>query len=159
MQKRLLEASELMRYYKTAGCHVTASKTVYKTVIKSFTNQWTRLKDRKQQMQPVVLKITGELPIMQWVDVFDDFLNWKIGVRTISLSYATRATALISMPVSVHRDDLPHGEELDSIEEELVAQASHTHPLYHEDNTTVYYCLEETVQGSQYASSLKLFQQ
>eukprot|EP00957_Ditylum_brightwellii_P172813 13155893-Ditylum_brightwellii.AAC.1 len=59
-------------------------------------------------------KITGELPIMQWVDIFDDFLNQKIGVRIIPLSYVTRATALASRPVSIHRDDLPHGEEFDS---------------------------------------------
>eukprot|EP00957_Ditylum_brightwellii_P140962 10738596-Ditylum_brightwellii.AAC.1 len=59
---------------------------------------------------------------MQWVDVFDGFLNQKIGVRTIPLSYATRATALASRTASVRRDHLPHGEEFDSIEEELVAQ-------------------------------------
>eukprot|EP00957_Ditylum_brightwellii_P151689 11551621-Ditylum_brightwellii.AAC.1 len=70
-------------------------------------------------MQPTVPKITGELPIMQWVDIFDDFLNWKIGVRTTPLSYVTRETALASRPVSDHRDDLPHGEEFGSIEEEL----------------------------------------
>eukprot|EP00957_Ditylum_brightwellii_P094447 7191471-Ditylum_brightwellii.AAC.1 len=96
---------------------------------------------------------------MQWVDVFDDFLNQKIGVRTIPLSYVTRASALELGPVSVHRDNLPHGEEFNSIEEELEAQASHTHPLYCEDNAAVYYCLEEAVQGTQYALSLKPFQQ
>eukprot|EP00957_Ditylum_brightwellii_P114736 8748973-Ditylum_brightwellii.AAC.1 len=44
-QKRLLKTSELTR---------------------SFTNQWTGLKDCKYQTQPTVPKITGELPIMQW---------------------------------------------------------------------------------------------
>eukprot|EP00957_Ditylum_brightwellii_P127828 9748745-Ditylum_brightwellii.AAC.1 len=48
MQKRLLEASKLMRYYKMVGCRVTVLNNVYKTVIKSFTNQWARLKDWKQ---------------------------------------------------------------------------------------------------------------
>eukprot|EP00957_Ditylum_brightwellii_P204172 15338009-Ditylum_brightwellii.AAC.1 len=81
-QKRLLKASELTRYYKMVSCCLRVLNTVYKTVIKSFTNQRTGLKDCKRQMQSVVLKITGELPIMQWVGVFDDFLNQKIGVRT-----------------------------------------------------------------------------
>eukprot|EP00957_Ditylum_brightwellii_P127094 9689307-Ditylum_brightwellii.AAC.1 len=45
-QKRLLEASKLMRYYKTVGCCVTVSNTVYKTIIKSFTDQWAKLKDQ-----------------------------------------------------------------------------------------------------------------
>eukprot|EP00957_Ditylum_brightwellii_P065800 4991234-Ditylum_brightwellii.AAC.1 len=64
-------------------------------------------------------KITAELPIMQWVDIFDNFLNQKIGVRTIPLSYVTREIALASRPASVHRENLPHGEEFDSIEKEL----------------------------------------
>eukprot|EP00957_Ditylum_brightwellii_P139774 10651350-Ditylum_brightwellii.AAC.1 len=85
---------------------------------------------------------------MGWVDVFDDCLNQKIGVRTISMSYVTRATVLASRPASIHRDDLPHGKEFNSIEEELVAQASHTHPLYCEDSVAVYYCLEEAVWGT-----------
>eukprot|EP00957_Ditylum_brightwellii_P196080 14939436-Ditylum_brightwellii.AAC.1 len=110
-------------------------------------------------MQPVVPKITRELPVMQWTDVFDDFLHRKIGVRIIPLSYVKRATALASRPVSDHKDDLPHGGEFDSIEEELAAQASHTHPLYHEDNAAVYYCLKEVVQGTRYALSLKPYQQ
>eukprot|EP00957_Ditylum_brightwellii_P083584 6353206-Ditylum_brightwellii.AAC.1 len=75
---------------------------------------------------------------MQWVDVFDDFLNQNIGVITIILSYMTRATALALRPASVQRDHLPHGWEFDSIEEELVFQASQTHPLYHEDIAAVY---------------------
>eukprot|EP00957_Ditylum_brightwellii_P105499 8042507-Ditylum_brightwellii.AAC.1 len=49
MQKRLLEASELMRYYKIVEHRVTVLNTVYKTTIKSFTDQWAGLKDRKQQ--------------------------------------------------------------------------------------------------------------
>eukprot|EP00957_Ditylum_brightwellii_P161608 12304285-Ditylum_brightwellii.AAC.1 len=59
MQKRLLKASELMRYHKMVGCRVSVSKTVYNTVIKFYTDQWASLKDWKQQTQHVVPKITG----------------------------------------------------------------------------------------------------
>eukprot|EP00957_Ditylum_brightwellii_P184938 14084939-Ditylum_brightwellii.AAC.1 len=85
---------------------------------------------------------------MRWVDVFDDFLSRMIGVQTIHLSYVTRKTALASRPASVNRENLPQGEEFKSIEEELVAQALHTHPLCCEDNAQVYYCLEEAVRGT-----------
>eukprot|EP00957_Ditylum_brightwellii_P013226 998264-Ditylum_brightwellii.AAC.1 len=67
-------------------------------VIRSFTNQWAGLKDRKCQTDPVVPKITAELPIMRWVDVFDNFLSRKIGICTIPLSYVTRETALALRP-------------------------------------------------------------
>eukprot|EP00957_Ditylum_brightwellii_P156622 11920593-Ditylum_brightwellii.AAC.1 len=96
---------------------------------------------------------------MQWVDVFNDFLSRKIGVRTIPLSYVTRETALASRSASVNRENLPHGEKFTSNKEKLVTQASHMHPLYLEDNASVYYCLEEAVQGTQYATTLKSFQQ
>eukprot|EP00957_Ditylum_brightwellii_P024133 1819820-Ditylum_brightwellii.AAC.1 len=68
MQKRLLAASNLMRYYEMVGYRVTVLNTVYKIVIKSFTNQWANLKVQKQQAQPVVPRITGELPAMQLAD-------------------------------------------------------------------------------------------
>eukprot|EP00957_Ditylum_brightwellii_P153544 11686527-Ditylum_brightwellii.AAC.1 len=136
IQKRLFKASELTRYYKMVGCHLTVSNTVYNTVIKSFIDQWVCLKDRKCQTQPVVPKIIRGLPIMQLVDVFGDFLHRKIGVRTIPLSYVTMETVLASRLASVRRENLPHGEEFDSIEEELVAQVLHAHPPYHEDNAS-----------------------
>eukprot|EP00957_Ditylum_brightwellii_P093932 7153417-Ditylum_brightwellii.AAC.1 len=63
------------------------------------------------------------------------------------------------MPVSDHRDDISHGEDFNSIEEKLVACNSHNHPLYCKDNAAVYYCIEKTVWGTQYALSLKPYQQ
>eukprot|EP00957_Ditylum_brightwellii_P026439 2000007-Ditylum_brightwellii.AAC.1 len=77
------------------------------------------------------------------MDVFNNYLSRKIGIRTIPLSYVTRVTALATRPVSGHADHLLHGEEFDLIEDELVAPALHMHPLYHEDNAAVYFCLEE----------------
>eukprot|EP00957_Ditylum_brightwellii_P115272 8790120-Ditylum_brightwellii.AAC.1 len=68
IQKRFQEALELTRYYSMAGHHLTVTNNVYKIVIWSFTNQWAGHKDRKCQTQPVVPKITAELPIMQWID-------------------------------------------------------------------------------------------
>eukprot|EP00957_Ditylum_brightwellii_P021827 1646769-Ditylum_brightwellii.AAC.1 len=76
-------------------------------VIRSFTDQWAGLKNRKCQSDPVVPKITAELPIMRWVDVFDNVLSRKIGVRTIPLSYVMSETALALRPASVNRENLP----------------------------------------------------
>eukprot|EP00957_Ditylum_brightwellii_P107479 8201010-Ditylum_brightwellii.AAC.1 len=65
-QKRLQEASELTWCYSMVGHCLTVANTVYETVIRSFSNQWASLKDHKCKTQPVVPKITAELPIMQW---------------------------------------------------------------------------------------------
>eukprot|EP00957_Ditylum_brightwellii_P196224 14951258-Ditylum_brightwellii.AAC.1 len=148
-----------MRFYDMVRREVTVLNTVYKTIIKSFLDQWKGLTNCKKHTQPAVPKITTELPVMHWTDVFDNFLLRKFSVRTIPLSYVTRVTALAMRPVSVHKTDLPQGEAYVLIEKELVAQASHTHTLYCEDNAAVYFCLKESVRGTQYASILKPCQQ
>eukprot|EP00957_Ditylum_brightwellii_P151542 11541106-Ditylum_brightwellii.AAC.1 len=61
-QKRLLEASELTRYYKMVGCFLTVLNTVYETITKSFTDQWAGLKDRKCQTQSKVLRSQESCP-------------------------------------------------------------------------------------------------
>ena len=52
----------------------------------------------------------------------------------------------------------PHSIEHGSVEAELIAQASHTHALFRDDNSDQYYLLEEATQGTQYATSIKPFQ-
>ena len=41
---------------------------------------------------------------------------------------------------------------------ELIARASHTHALFRDDNSVVYYHLEEATRGTSYAASIKSFQ-
>ena len=41
----------------------------------------------------------------------------------------------------------PHSTEHGSVKDELVARASHTHALFHDDNATVYHHLEETTRS------------
>eukprot|EP00957_Ditylum_brightwellii_P060795 4615636-Ditylum_brightwellii.AAC.1 len=71
----------------------------------------------------------------------------KLQKRLLEASKLMRAIALTTRLASVHKYDLPHGEESYLIEDDLVAQASHMHHLNHEDNAAVYYCLEEAVRA------------
>ena len=53
----------------------------------------------------------------------------------------------------------PHSDEHGSVEAELVTHSSHTHGLYHDDNSSVYFHLEEATQGTTYAApSIKAYQ-
>ena len=52
----------------------------------------------------------------------------------------------------------PHSTEHQSVEGELVARPAHTHALYRDDNSVVYYHLEEATRGTSYAESIKPFQ-
>ena len=44
------------------------------------------------------------------------------------------------------------------MEAELIARAAHTHALFRDDNSVVYYHLEEATRGTSYAASIKPFQ-
>ena len=44
------------------------------------------------------------------------------------------------------------------MEEELIARASHTHALFRDDNSVVYYHLGKATRGTSYAASIKPFQ-
>ena len=52
----------------------------------------------------------------------------------------------------------PHSTEHVSVEAELIARAAHTHARFREDNSVVYYHLEEGTRGTSYAASIKPFQ-
>ena len=52
----------------------------------------------------------------------------------------------------------PHSTLHGSVEAELVARASHTHALFRDDNSAVYYALEEATRTTIYAASIKPFQ-
>ena len=52
----------------------------------------------------------------------------------------------------------PHSTEHGSVEGELIARAAHTHALFRDDNSVVYYHLEEATRGTSYAASIKPFQ-
>ena len=52
----------------------------------------------------------------------------------------------------------PHSTEHGSVESELIARVSHTYALFRDDNSVVYYHLEEATRGTFYAASIKPFQ-
>ena len=157
-QKRLLEACELVRFYETIGRPLTAPNIQYDPVIKDFMQQWKALTERKTNDGPEVPKITKALPLLKWTEAFDDFLSRTVGSRTIPYSYVTRESEAVPADVPALATNKPHSEEHGSVEGDLVARASHVHPLYRDDNSAVYYFLEEATRGTSYAASLKPYQ-
>ena len=51
----------------------------------------------------------------------------------------------------------PYTEEFGSVEEELMARASHTYALYLEDNASLYFFLEEATRSTMCAGSILPF--
>ena len=54
--------------------------------------------------------------------------------------------------------DMPHSEIHGSVEEDLIARASHDHTLFKDNNAEVYYDLETAFRGTTYLASMNPFQ-
>ena len=158
-QNHIAVACDLVKNYTTVGRDLTVANLQWSTVMKNFEIQWTALKERKGDDSPDIPKISKVLPVIKWMEAFQDFLNRKIGNRNIPLAYIIHdepKPPAAAPPLAVGQ---PHSIEHGSVEAELIARASHTHALFHDDNSDLYFLLEEVTRGTLYAASLKPFQQ
>ena len=157
-QKRLTVASDLVRYYAEVGREPTPANMQWFQVGRNFEIHWKALKSKKEEDIPDVPKITKALPVIKWTEAFRDFLARVIGARTIPLSYVIRVVEDVPVNAPNLAANQPYSFEHGSVEDELVARASHTHPLFRDDNASVYHYLEEATRGTVYAASIKPFQ-
>ena len=157
-QKRLGIACELVRYYNTVGRDLTAANMRWKNVIKNFEIQWKALKTKRDEDTPDVPKISKALPIIKWMEAFQDHLHRVIGVRMIPLAYVARQDEDVPAVAPPLMAGQPHSELHGSIEGEMIARASHTHAMFRDDNAAVFYTLEEATRSTSYAASIKPFQ-
>ena len=156
-QQRLVTAAQLVRYYEVVGRPTTVANMQWTQVMKNFAAQWKAMEDKKKADEPDVPKITKALPVIKWTEAFRDYLHRMIGVRTIPLAYVIRTDENVPAITAIAAG-APHSTEHGSIEEELIARADHTNPLYREDNSAVYYKLEEATRATSYAASIKPYQ-
>ena len=157
-QKRMIVACELVRFYNTIGRPLTAPNIQWATVIQNFEVQWKAMNVRIDGDEPETPKIIKGLNIMRWSESFKDYLRQCFGVRSIPLIYVTRDEVAVPAVVPPLAAGQPHSTVAGSVEEELIARASHTHALFREDNGLVYFKLEVATRGTSYAASIKPFQ-
>ena len=157
--KRLIVACDLVRYYATVGRTITPGNIQWNTVMKNFEIQWKALKDKKDGDEPETPKISKGLNIMRWSEAFNDILNRCIGVNMIPLAYVVRTDSTVDPAIApAIAAGQPFAADNGSVEDELIARATHVHALYRQDNASVYYKLEEATRGTNYAASIKPFQ-
>ena len=156
-QARLLVICELVRYYEATNRALTPGNVAWGTVGKNFEIQWKALVAKKDKDPPEVPKISRSLPILKWVEVFEDYLSRVVGDRTIPLTYVIREEVDVPAAAPDLANGKPHSTEHGSVEMELVARASHDHPLYRTDNQKVYEFVEEATRTTSYSASIKPF--
>ena len=92
------------------------------------------------------------------MEAFQDFLNRKIGNRNIPLAYIIPDEPNPPAVAPSLAPGQPHSVEHGSVEAELIARASHTHALFRNDNSDLYFLLEGATQSTPYGASIKPFQ-
>ena len=124
----------------------------------NFEIQWKTLKDRKDEDDPDVPKIANALPIIKWTEAFPNFLNRVIGARMIPLAYVVRNDPQVPGLAPALAPNQPNSTEHVSMLGDLIARASHTLARFRDDNSVVYYHLDEATRGTSYEASIKTFQ-
>ena len=157
-QRRIAVVCDLVNYYRTVGRDLTPANLQWNTVMKNFDVQWTALKEKKGEDSPETPKISKALPVIKWMEAFQNFLNRKIGNRNIPLAYIIQDEPNPPAMAPPLAPGQPHSVEHGSVEAELIARASHTHALFQNDNSDLYFQLEEATRSTPYAASIKPFQ-
>ena len=157
-QGRLLVMSDLMRFYQAIGRPITPANVLWVHIGENFKEQWKAIKDSKKDTQPEVPLISKGLPILKWIEAFQDHLHRCPGSRFVALAYVTREMVAVPAPVPDLEVDQPYSTLHGSIQGDLINRASHTHGLFAKDNAEVYFKLEEATRGTAYADSIKPFQ-
>ena len=156
-QKRLIVAAKLLKYYETVGRPLMAANIQWTSVMKNFDDQKKALENKMKADEPDVPKISKALPVIKWTEAFKDYLHRIIGVREIPLAYIIRPE-VAALPIGAISVGSPHSQEHGAIELELIVHASHTHALFQEDNSALYYKVDEATRGTAYGASIKPYQ-
>lgn len=156
--RRLKVAAKAVCYYQLVDRATTPGNMHFTDVLRNFELQWSSLEDKIDADEPDVPKITRNLAVTRWSESFSDFLNQSYGVRKAPLAYVIRDDATVVVPGPALAHHQPHSNEHGSVEGELIARLSHTHPIFCDDNKMVYDYLGVATRSTIYAASIKPFQ-
>jgi len=125
-----------------------------------------RLDSFKQHKEPVdnhgdpegFPAISKNFGIIKVLEQFPTYLEEKIGVTKIALSYVIRATVQSPVVMPALKHSSVWSSDSNSLMEELVTFATHEGPAYQQsDNATVFCILQEMLSETSHSSSIKPF--
>lgn len=117
-----------------------------------------------KQDVPQVPALTKPNPPLRWCESFKNVCYNTSGVRKIPLLYIIRENVEVTPEAGTNttvtydlcKINKSHGSS-DSVLEDLILCTSHSHPLFKQDNVTVFTMIEEAAQGSQFATTIQPF--
>ena len=146
-------ALDLAKYYEKIDRDLTPSNMVWK-VLKNFEIQHLAMKEKKDKAPPdAPNKYQKQMGIPKWMESFKIHVRAIIGVRDVPLLYVIRDLDIVP-PAAPLTIDQPHSVEHGTVEDELIARTSHSHPLFRNDNGEVFDLFETSLRGTNYSATI-----
>ena len=103
-------------------------------------------------------KIRKALPIITWTEYFSNFLHRNFGVINIPLSYVISELDTVPTVELLMMRGKSYSEDYGFLVKEIKMIASHNNPNYKEDNSKLYYYIEEATRTTSYTASINPYQ-
>ena len=155
--KRLNIASKLIWYYKSVLVPLTVIN-IKCNLIDNFEIQRKSVVEKSKHAKPDIPKFSNNSTVAKWDESVRVYASQVYGARKSTLEYLIRAKISVAMPHSGLAAGQPHSAEAGSIQGEQALRLSHTHPLYRDDNKSLFAVLEVALYGTTFEASIKPFQ-
>ena len=95
---------------------------------------------KKDKSDGTAPKLTKGMAVPKYLHALEVYLEGIMGIRKIPLSYVIRLNSTPQMPAPPLLEGHPYSQEHGSVMSEMVARASHQHPLFRHDDGKVFDC-------------------
>ena len=155
-QMRIYASALAVKYYVATARELDPENMPW-VVVQRFHEEWKAIVEKKKMDVPDAPKLTKGLAVYKWLESVRNHLNQVIGVRYAPLSYVIREIAAVNPVPPVLQLGEPFAEEYGSVEGEMIARLSHTHPLFKSDNGQVFDVIEAALRGTSISPSIAQF--
>ena len=144
---RLDTALKAVKYYAETSRPLDSVSMTWAT-LRNFEIENSALLERKDDTEGPVPKLDKNLAVTKWLESLKIHLMSVIGKRGIPLYYVVRPESAVAVAPPPLLPDQAYSEEHGSVENELIARASHTHALWKVDNRMVFDIIERATRGN-----------
>lgn len=156
-QIRLEQAIEMAHFYDTIGRPFSAQNMMYDPIIKNFKELWDVLKAKKSKDQPEVPKLGKGISFVKWIESFKDHTYQCVGARLVPLAAVIRDVVEVAATCPPLAVGQPYSELYGSVMGDLIHRSSHSRGNFKENNSEVYFKIEEATRNTTYQDSIAPF--
>lgn len=147
-RSRLEVALEGVHYYQMIGRPITPGNMDWQ-VLELFQIEWEAIEElKKDKSDGTAPKLTKGMAVPKYLHALEVYLEGIMGIRKIPLSYVIRQNPTPQVPAPPLLEGHPYSQEHGSVMGEMVARASHQHPLFRHDDGKVFEIVDTGTRGS-----------